>query len=897
MMKKIKIEIGPWSRTRSPTPTPRTPAPVMKEEKVERVEVEEAIYNTESTLSDSIEVTPRAKNKSEQKVETVEVEEAIYNTEATLSDSIEVTPRAIKLEKKVEAVKEEEAIYTEVTLSDSIEVTPHAIKPPSPISIRDESAAETCPLLPRPPSCRSPTSQFEYDDMNATHQTLAFGSLHKNHSHALLDDDKSISSEESLRKGSGGEPISSDSDGVSTHKKAEYTWFSEFVQKKGIDIGCSEFFDGIVEGEDFGFSEFVQKNISCSAFLDDIVKGEDFGVSEFVQKKGEDIGCTEFFDDVAKGEDFGVTEFVQKKGEDIGCTEFFDDVAKGEDFGVTEFVHKVFKGEDIGFSEFVEDILSPMECASDFMFCQLDSAFPDMVEAMDEILSSDLHCLIFQDEWEEEAGALILRNDKAEHKRKKEEGVEIVLRLCTDEQVEGGVGHGKEGVDEQGEDEEGGDAVVLDGQKDTKEVEVVLGRWPEQEMQAQLENASYSPEKGFVLRKDGRLPELSEDEVLIRVEATTISTRDCLERLRRDSNDELKDDVWVPGHEIVGHVVRAGMNAKFLVDKRVAALLPYGGGCSQYVCIHAKDAIVLPEEAGSNEMVALLSTSMTAYQCLESVVGIEPSEEGYVESEEEEDSEDVEKNAQEEDESKEEDDIEAEENPLVAEGQTRSSLLGKKVLIVGAGSPLGLALVDLARNAGSIVYALSHSVHFTAIREMGVNHWYRLSQKELWEEAWRGEMDLIIDTVGDSDTNDESFYKVMKTRGRLVRVNTTSCEKNYVPGREQDLTSKSDGITRRYYGAAEDMKGVSQGYYGRVISDNAIDYDIFHSFNDDKELFNEDLAYLHDLLQTGKISAKIFSRVGFDELEGVWEKVMEGETNGGVVVVSPWKTGFTMVRA
>jgi hypothetical protein len=36
-------------------------------------------------------------------------------------------------------------------------------------------------------------------------------------------------------------------------------------------------------------------------------------------------------------------------------------------------------------------------------------------------------------------------------------------------------------------------------------------------------------------------------------------------------------------------------------------------------------------------------------------------------------------------------------------------------------------------------------------------------------------------------------------------------------------------------------------------------------------------------------SQKIFSRVAFDELEDEWEKVMEGETNG-VVVVSPWKS-------
>jgi len=191
------------------------------------------------------------------------------------------------------------------------------------------------------------------------------------------------------------------------------------------------------------------------------------------------------------------------------------------------------------------------------------------------------------------------------------------------------------GVDEQ-----------VDGEKDSWEVMVVDEQGQDEE--APLESASYSPAAGFELRKGGKLPEPSEDEVLVRVEATTLSTRDCLERLRRDINEKLQNDIWVPGHEIVGHVVSTGMNAKFLLDKRIAALMPHGGGCSQYVCINAEDAIALPEEAGSDEMVALLSTYMTAYQCLESVIGSEPeerkddeTEEEDVESEEEDEEADV----------------------------------------------------------------------------------------------------------------------------------------------------------------------------------------------------------------------------------------------------------------
>ena len=115
----------------------------------------------------------------------------------------------------------------------------------------------------------------------------------------------------------------------------------------------------------------------------------------------------------------------------------------------------------------------------------------------------------------------------------------------------------------------------------------------------------------------------------------------------------------------------------------------------------------------------------------------------------------------------------------------------------------------------------------------------------------------------------------MKTRARIVRVNITSCEKKYFP-LEKSLFGFIFGHSRR---AEKDMS-----YYGRVINDKAIDYDVFHSFNEDKVLFREDLAYLLDLLKVGKIRPRIFSRVGFDKLEGEWEKVMSGGANGCVLV-------------
>ena len=115
---------------------------------------------------------------------------------------------------------------------------------------------------------------------------------------------------------------------------------------------------------------------------------------------------------------------------------------------------------------------------------------------------------------------------------------------------------------------------------------------------------------------------------------------------------------------------------------------------------------------------------------------------------------------------------------------------------------------------------------------------------------WAGEMDLIVE-VGDTDLN-PSLYKVMKTGARLVRANITSCEKKYVP-RPESTQLFACGIF---------------GDGGNKMNDKAIDYDVFHSFKEDKELFTNDLAYLLDLHKVGKIRPRIVSRVGFNKLKG-----------------------------
>ncbi len=113
--------------------------------------------------------------------------------------------------------------------------------------------------LPKPPSPRTPTSQFGHDSMNATHRTIDFDDgLHKSSYHALLDNKKSISSEEYLRQANDKESILPE---------------EGFTLQKTKDIGCSKFVEeDKVLSPPPSTTDFVFCRLECSfsEMVDDV---------------------------------------------------------------------------------------------------------------------------------------------------------------------------------------------------------------------------------------------------------------------------------------------------------------------------------------------------------------------------------------------------------------------------------------------------------------------------------------------------------------------------------------------------------------------------------------------------------------------------------------------------
>ena len=141
---------------------------------------------------------------------------------------------------------------------------------------------------------------------------------------------------------------------------------------------------------------------------------------------------------------------------------------------------KVQKDDEV--LDFVHDILSPMDCAADYMFCQMQCAFPNIVEDANEIMTTNLHHLMFcgegeeEEAKEEEGGAVVVESDGAgddnrgegdnDQGGEDEEDVVVVFGTSPDEQGEGGAGQDDETADEQEEDE-GGEEIVVDEQQDS----------------------------------------------------------------------------------------------------------------------------------------------------------------------------------------------------------------------------------------------------------------------------------------------------------------------------------------------------------------------------------------------------------------------------------------------
>lgn len=119
-------------------------------------------------------------------------------------------------------------------------------------------------------------------------------------------------------------------------------------------------------------------------------------------------------------------------------------------------------------------------------------------------------------------------------------------------------------------------------------------------------------------------PVISENQVLIRVAATSVNYADVL--TRRGLYHAAGKPPIIPGMDVAGIVDRVGSDVtKFTVGQRVIAL-PKGGSYAEYVAVDENLTYALPDNVDMIQAAACPLVAFTAYKLLADVGRLQPGE-------------------------------------------------------------------------------------------------------------------------------------------------------------------------------------------------------------------------------------------------------------------------------
>ena len=103
------------------------------------------------------------------------------------------------------------------------------------------------------------------------------------------------------------------------------------------------------------------------------------------------------------------------------------------------------------------------------------------------------------------------------------------------------------------------------------------------------------------------------------------------------------------------------------------------------------------------------------------------------------------------------------------------SMIGRSILLIGAMTNVGRAVVELAKALGAMdVYAVGKERHHPTLTTIGVIPLRR--DPTLWPAGIMGKMDLVIDATGDSagDHATASHFRALHERGTLIFIGLRS---------------------------------------------------------------------------------------------------------------------------
>lgn len=323
------------------------------------------------------------------------------------------------------------------------------------------------------------------------------------------------------------------------------------------------------------------------------------------------------------------------------------------------------------------------------------------------------------------------------------------------------------------------------------------------------------------------------DDVVIRVEATTVCDEDC--RIRDGTFTwklgQKPSFPMCPGLDCVGIVTSAGeLAVRYGIDlgDRVAAL-SLNGCTSKYIMLKFDEIVKVPDNADPKEAVAVVRVYTAAFQAL--MMNLKGSNR-----------------------------------------YARKPMEGDKVLIVGPCSAFEKALVELSFYLGAkrVYYCCissNNKSHDTYIRMLGAKP--LSSDPEEWMEELEGKIDVAIDSM--CVDRYECSYSSLKEDGILIATGMRELLKS------SDFVSTVEKAWVKTYIAMDSKCAAYDG--------------VIETFQDDKKQFMKDLIFLYNILEKGKIKPKISTVVSMKKVAAAQERLdlqPESMERKGIIVVEPW---------
>ncbi|MDB4950720.1 MAG: putative quinone oxidoreductase, family [Gemmatimonadetes bacterium] len=228
--------------------------------------------------------------------------------------------------------------------------------------------------------------------------------------------------------------------------------------------------------------------------------------------------------------------------------------------------------------------------------------------------------------------------------------------------------------------------------------------------------------------EDRPVPDPGPGEIRVRVHASALNRADLLQRRGAyPAPPGVAADV--PGLEYAGEVDAVGEGAGlWAVGNRVMGIVG-GGGHAEYLVVHEREAIRIPQNLSIEEAAAIPEAFLTAYDALFPQLDV---------------------------------------------------TMGERVLVHAVGSGVGTAAAQLLRAAGAMVIGTSRTAaKLERAAELGVEVGIDTSREDLAEvvnQATYGSgVHAVLDLVGGKLM--EASLRVLAMRGRLIVVGTTAGSK------------------------------------------------------------------------------------------------------------------------